>query len=150
MTPSIQVPPRLTAGSMVPMFHTYVRLRAASVCPRASRATTVRFQSTAGNMIQRITMFKVLDDAHVPEILDQYKTLETAAQKDGKPYIRECVARETIDDPRRQGYNIAAITTFDSLDDMKFYDENCEAHRKLKQFTLGKIEMPPTTIYMKN
>ena len=35
-------------------------------------------------------------------------------------------------DPRAQGYTLAAKTEFASADDMKYYDEECPAHKQLK------------------
>lgn len=53
-------------------------------------------------------------------------------QQDGKQYIRSVRAGSTYDDPRRQGFTLAVISEFDSVDDMKYYDEDCQAHAKLK------------------
>jgi hypothetical protein len=41
-------------------------------------------------------------------------------------------AGSTLEDQRRQGYTLAAVTEFASLDDMKFYDDNCQTHAQLK------------------
>jgi len=55
-------------------------------------------------------------------------------------------ATKSIDDPRRQGFKVVAVTKFDSLEDMKYYDEECMAHKKLKKFTFGKGGVPPLTV----
>lgn len=52
--------------------------------------------------------------------------------QDGKPYIVSVNAGPTIEDQRNQGYTLAAVSTFASLDDMKYYDTGCEAHDALK------------------
>ena len=37
-----------------------------------------------------------------------------------------------LDDPRSQGWTVVSKTEFASLDDMRYYDEQCEAHAALK------------------
>lgn len=49
--------------------------------------------------------------------------------QDGKPYILSVDAHQPANDPRTQGYNVLAHTTFSSFDDVKYYDEQCEAHK---------------------
>ncbi|KAJ9632236.1 hypothetical protein H2203_000640 [Taxawa tesnikishii (nom. ined.)] len=97
--------------------------------------------------IQRITMFKVPDPANVQPILDKYSSMLEEARKDGKPYILKAEANRTIGDPRNQGYAICARTTFASLEDMKYYDEECEAHKSLKATAKGKVDPPPLVLY---
>lgn len=36
------------------------------------------------------------------------------------------------DDPRSQGYTLVSKTEFASLEDLKFYDDECAAHGELK------------------
>jgi hypothetical protein len=68
--------------------------------------------------------------------------------QDGKPYILYLSAGATADDPRAQGYTVAAKTEFASLEDMRFYDEGCPAHSRLKAAAkdLGHTA-PPLTVY---
>lgn len=42
-------------------------------------------------------------------------------------------------DPRSQGYTLVSKTEFASMEDMKFYDDECPAHNELKGLvkTLG-------------
>ncbi|KXT17503.1 hypothetical protein AC579_3187 [Pseudocercospora musae] len=98
--------------------------------------------------IQRITSFKVHDEKDIAGILEQYKVLAAKNEKDGKPYILEIKARQTISDARNQGYNLVAMTKFKTLQDMKYYDVECEAHQALKKYNHGKISIPPLTMYM--
>jgi len=51
-----------------------------------------------------------------------------------------------VNDPRTQGYNVFANTTFSSLDDVKYYDEKCEAHAALKAFAKEKVAGPPMVL----
>lgn len=62
--------------------------------------------------------------------------------QDSKPYIVSAKANAVIPDPagRNQGFTIAANTIFASLDDMKYYDEDCEAHKAIKAFLKPKIQ----------
>lgn len=34
------------------------------------------------------------------------------------------------------------------MDDVKYYDESCEAHQKLKDFAKGKVEGPPLVLHV--
>ncbi|KAF1350615.1 stress responsive A/B barrel domain-containing protein, partial [Delphinella strobiligena] len=97
--------------------------------------------------IHRVTMFRVPLPANIQPILDQYAKLQQEAKKDGKPYILRCVANRTFDDPRNQGYTICAHTSFASVDDMKYYDEQCEAHAALKAVAKDKIDPPPLMMF---
>ncbi|KAJ5179797.1 Dimeric alpha-beta barrel [Penicillium capsulatum] len=82
--------------------------------------------------IERITLFKIPNEADVQRVLEQYKVLAKTATKDGKPYIVAAAVGQSIPDPRNKGFNISVKTTFASLEDMKYYDTECEAHKALK------------------
>jgi hypothetical protein len=62
--------------------------------------------------------------------------------QDGKPYILSCKANKLYSDPRSQGFTVAAQTTFASREDMKYYDEECEAHKALKGVVGPKVVGP--------
>jgi hypothetical protein len=118
--------------------------------------------------VHRTTLFKIPDTNNIQPILDKYSTLAQDAKKvhththtlhviifffsnlwskkNGKPYILRCVAGPVVNDPRSQGYTLAAQTTFGSLEDMKYYDEECEAHAALKAVAKGKVEAPPLMV----
>jgi len=124
--------------------------------------------STVAKMpVQRITMFKVADEADVPQFLEKYQTLAQDQQKvrgdciehwnnpqltrvhpkqDGKPYILSVEAQRPVNDPRTQGFNVLAQTTFSSLEDVKYYDEKCEAHASLKAFAKERVAGPPMVV----
>lgn len=53
--------------------------------------------------------------------------------QDGKPYILSLAAGPAYDDARSQGYTLVAKSEFKDLEDMKYYDEGCEAHSELKK-----------------
>ncbi|EAS29429.3 stress responsive A/B barrel domain-containing protein [Coccidioides immitis RS] len=82
--------------------------------------------------ITRVTLFKIPEEEHRQQVLAKYKTMARDALKDGKPYIRSVRAGSTFEDQRRQGYTLAVISEFDSVDDMKYYDNDCQAHASLK------------------
>ena len=71
-------------------------------------------------------------------------------QQDGKPYILRCVAGPAVADARSQGYTLGAQTTFASIEDMRYYDEQCEAHAALKAVAKGKVEPPPLMVCFDN
>jgi hypothetical protein len=50
----------------------------------------------------------------------------------GKPYILALHAGPLIEDPRSNGFTFAAKSEFSSVEDMKYYDTECEAHKTLK------------------
>ncbi|PHH77779.1 hypothetical protein CDD80_203 [Ophiocordyceps camponoti-rufipedis] len=55
-------------------------------------------------------------------------------KQNGKPYILSLVAGVTEDDSRRDGFTVVSKTEFAAMDDMRYYDDECEAHAKLKAF----------------
>ncbi len=97
-------------------------------------------------------MFKIPAKENQAKLLDLYRTLAASAKKvislflprwlrkrsshillqDGKPYILSLVAGQAHDDQRSQGYTVAAKSEFTTLEDMKYYDTDCEAHQTLK------------------
>ncbi|KAM0693562.1 hypothetical protein Q7P36_006818 [Cladosporium allicinum] len=96
--------------------------------------------------VQRITMFKVANEADIPQFLEKYQTLAQDQQKDGKPYILSVEANRPVNDPRTQGFNVLAQTAFSSQEDVKYYDEKCEAHASLKAFAKDKVAGPPMVV----
>ncbi|KAJ5777538.1 hypothetical protein N7520_000784 [Penicillium odoratum] len=97
--------------------------------------------------IERITLFKIPNDADADRLLEQYKILAKTASKDGKPYIVAAAAGKSIPDPRNRGFNISVKTTFASMEDMKYYDTECEAHKELKALAGPMKEDVMTTFY---
>jgi hypothetical protein len=87
----------------------------------------------SSNTIRRITLFKIPSPEGQARLIDIYRTLPARALKDGKPYILSATVGSTYDDARNQGYTLAALTEFATVDDMKFYDDQCEAHAELKK-----------------
>ncbi|OTB03900.1 hypothetical protein M426DRAFT_321396 [Hypoxylon sp. CI-4A] len=82
--------------------------------------------------IHRVTLFNVPKDEDIDFLLGQYQVLKQEALRDGKPYIQSVVAGRALPDDRSRGYTLVAKTTFSSLDDMKFYDNECGAHKRFK------------------
>ncbi|TQV93402.1 hypothetical protein V2A60_010186 [Cordyceps javanica] len=82
--------------------------------------------------VHRVTLFKLPKPEDVDRLIEQYKVLEATHQKNGKPYLRSVVIGKPEADPRAQGFTLCAKTEFASAEDMKYYDEECEAHKTLK------------------
>ncbi|KAH8428278.1 Dabb family protein [Aspergillus melleus] len=82
--------------------------------------------------IERITLFKIPNEEDRLRVLEQYKVLAKTAVKDGKPYITNVAVGQSFPDPRNKGFNVSVKTTFASLEDMQYYDSECEAHKALK------------------
>ncbi|KAK1985912.1 stress responsive A/B barrel domain-containing protein [Colletotrichum cereale] len=84
--------------------------------------------------IHRVTMFKITDEGQQKQLIEQYKVLQSEQKKDGKPYILSLAVGHAAEDPRAQGFTVVAKSEFASLDDMKYYDDECAAHAALKAF----------------
>ncbi|RDW81091.1 Dabb family protein [Aspergillus mulundensis] len=97
--------------------------------------------------IERITLFNIPDEAARDRVLEQYKILAKTAVKDGKPYIVAAAAGVSYPDPRNKGYNLSVKTTFASLEDMKYYDTECGAHKALKAVAAPVREDVLTTYF---
>ncbi|KAJ5101647.1 hypothetical protein NUU61_003869 [Penicillium alfredii] len=107
---------------------------------------THRLFTTAMAPIERITLFKIPNEADRDRVLEQYKVMAKTAVKDGKPYILAAAAGASFPDPRNKGYNLSVKTTFTSLEDMKYYDSECEAHKALKAIA-GPVKEDVLTTY---
>ncbi|KAB5580367.1 hypothetical protein GE09DRAFT_1212816 [Coniochaeta sp. 2T2.1] len=83
--------------------------------------------------VQRVTLFKIPSQEDKTRLTDIYRTMPVRALKDGKPYILSATVGPTYDDARNQGYTLAALSTFASVEDMKYYDNECTAHGELKK-----------------
>lgn len=57
-------------------------------------------------------------------------------------------ANGTYNDQRSNGFNFVAQTIFKSLGDMKYYDDECEAHTEIKGALKGHVQGPPLVVYM--
>ncbi|KAK2732449.1 hypothetical protein FQN57_002634 [Myotisia sp. PD_48] len=88
--------------------------------------------------ICRVTQFKIPSEEGQKQLLEVYSGMQRKALKDGKPYILSVRAGSTVDDPRRQGYTVAVVTEFASMEDMEYYDTECVAHKNLK-VVAGKV-----------
>ncbi|KAH6691205.1 hypothetical protein BKA61DRAFT_625419 [Leptodontidium sp. MPI-SDFR-AT-0119] len=84
--------------------------------------------------IRRITLFKIPGAEDQQKLMEIYKAMPVNALKDGKPYIESVDVGTAQEDQRAQGFTIAAISTFACLEDMQFYDSECAAHQKLREF----------------
>ena len=103
------------------------------------------------SQVHRVTYFKIADDEAKQKLLDMYKVIKSKALKvgkkflsglsgilirnqDQKPYIVAAEAGPTVPDKRNQGFNVAAKTTFASMEDFEFYDKECSAHKELRSY----------------
>lgn len=111
--------------------------------------------------VHRITMFKAPKADDQQKLIEQYKVVDatnqkvrqagrvrgprrliregpqrptwlTALHQDGKPYILSLAVGVAEEDPRSQGFTVVCKTEFASLDDLKYYDDECQAHQSLK------------------
>ncbi|PVH73686.1 hypothetical protein DL98DRAFT_606424, partial [Cadophora sp. DSE1049] len=80
----------------------------------------------------RITLFKIPRGEDQQKLLAIYKKIPKEALKDGKPYIISVEAGAAFADQRSQGYTVAVVSVFASKEDMVYYDNECEAHGRLK------------------
>ncbi|KAL7913513.1 hypothetical protein GGI35DRAFT_212158 [Trichoderma velutinum] len=120
-------------------------LNSKQITPRPSiqYPATLRFLSSASvkmaDRVHRITMFKLPSEESQKKLVEEYKTLRENNRKDGQPYILSMAAGPAEPDQRSQGFTFVAKSEFASLEDMKYYDEECVAHQALKKAagTLG-------------
>ncbi|KAF6806762.1 stress responsive A/B Barrel domain-containing protein [Colletotrichum musicola] len=96
--------------------------------------STQRVTDEMADRVHRVTMFKIADEAQRKRLIEQYQVLGSSHKKDGKPYILSMVVGPAMDDPRSQGFTLVAKTEFASLEDMRYYDDECAAHGALKTF----------------
>lgn len=68
--------------------------------------------------------------------------------QDGKPYILSIESGPTLDDSN-PNCNFVNKTIFKNLEDMKYYENECAAHKRLKARVASElaVEGPPTTVY---
>ncbi len=88
---------------------------------------------SAARVINRVTLFKIPSKEGQAKLIDMYRDMPTRALKDGKPYIISATVGPTFDDARNQGYTLAAHSVFATVEDMKYYDDECVAHGELKK-----------------
>lgn len=110
--------------------------------------------------IQRVYAFNVPNEEDIPGMVQAYRDLAEENQKvchttspssfpqmltqlqDGEKYILDIKAFKQDGDKFNQNYNFVAMTQFKDAEDMKFYDNECPAHQKLKDVGKGKTGPP--------
>ncbi|TLS22137.1 uncharacterized protein PpBr36_09784 [Pyricularia pennisetigena] len=102
----------------------------------------------SGTRIHRVTMFKLPNQEDQQKLLAAYEQMAKTQSKDGKPYILSLCAGAAAPDARSQGYTIVAKSEFASEADMKYYDEECQAHGELKKTAQSlSLADKPLTVY---
>ncbi|KAI9163267.1 Fusaristatin A biosynthesis cluster protein [Paramyrothecium foliicola] len=109
----------------------------------------LRRQNKMATSVHRVTMFKIPQEEDRQKLLEQYKVLSKTHEKDGKPYILSVYAGPAEEDQRSQGYTFVCKTEFANMDDMKFYDEDCEAHLGVKKVFRTLTVEGLLTVYFK-
>ncbi|RDA83750.1 hypothetical protein CP532_4992 [Ophiocordyceps camponoti-leonardi (nom. inval.)] len=84
--------------------------------------------------IHRVTLFKIPKPEDQTKLIEQYKVLLATNSKDGKPYILSLTAGIAEQDQRSQGFTVVSKTEFASIDDMRYFDDECKAHQDVKAF----------------
>ncbi|GAW23312.1 hypothetical protein ANO14919_128680 [Xylariales sp. No.14919] len=84
--------------------------------------------------IYRSTLFKVPSPVDQQRLIEAYRVLERDHQKgDGKPYILSMKTGTTMRDQRSRGWTVVSQAEFASVEDMRYYDEECKAHAELRE-----------------
>lgn len=86
----------------------------------------------SSSAVYRVTLFKIHSEEDQERLIDVYRGIKQKALKNGEPYILSATVGPTVDDTRNQGYTLAAMSTFASVEDMHYYDNECSAHAELK------------------
>lgn len=68
----------------------------------------------------------------LPRFISRSRKKANEEAQDGKPYILSLVIGPAEENPRSKGFTFVSKTEFANLDDMRFYDEQCPAHKVLK------------------
>lgn len=76
--------------------------------------------------------------------------IATNQTQDGRPYILSMTCGRAEASERAQGYTFVAKSEFASVEDMEFYDNDCELHMELKK-TAMTLQMGgiPLMVYFK-
>ncbi|KAF2674358.1 hypothetical protein BT63DRAFT_408555 [Microthyrium microscopicum] len=82
--------------------------------------------------IVRQTFFR-LPAEHHKAAEAAYEKMRGANKKDGRDYIVDLQVYKLHNDPRSGGFTFMARSVFSSLDDMRYYDDQDEAHTELKK-----------------
>ncbi|KAF3072903.1 hypothetical protein CFAM422_004578 [Trichoderma lentiforme] len=130
-------------------------LNSKQIAPRQSirYPAALRFLSSASvkmaDRVHRITMFKLPSEESQKKLIEEYKTLKENNRKDGHPYILSIAAGPAEPDQRSQGFTFVSKSEFASLEDMKYYDEECVAHQALKKVAMTLGVEGIMTVYFK-
>ncbi|KAL3418175.1 hypothetical protein PVAG01_09890 [Phlyctema vagabunda] len=84
--------------------------------------------------IRRITLFKVPNKEDQKTLIGIYQGMQANALKDGEQYILSVDVGQAQEDQRAQGFTVAAVSSFAGIEDMQYYDTECDAHKKLREF----------------
>ncbi|PHH89370.1 hypothetical protein CDD83_6192 [Cordyceps sp. RAO-2017] len=100
--------------------------------------------------IHRVTMFKIPSAGDRDKLLEQYQILQQNSKRDGRPYILSLVVGAAEADARAQGFTLVSKSEFASMDDMRYYDEQCPAHAALKAFAGAELAVDGVlTVYFR-
>ncbi|RDA91216.1 hypothetical protein CP533_3410 [Ophiocordyceps camponoti-saundersi (nom. inval.)] len=77
--------------------------------------------------IHRVTLFKVPKAEDQKKLIEQYKILLATNTK------------ATEQDSRSQGFTVVSKTEFASIDDMRYFDDECKAHQDVKAFVAKSL-----------
>ncbi|KAM3069354.1 hypothetical protein ACMFMG_005460 [Clarireedia jacksonii] len=83
--------------------------------------------------ITRVTMIKIAEGNHAIA-LKGFENFTKDQKRDGKAYILSMEAGPASGNVREQGFTFVTKSVFKNLEDMRFYEEECEAHNEFKKF----------------
>ncbi|QYT00699.1 Stress-response A/B barrel domain-containing protein [Trichoderma simmonsii] len=130
-------------------------LNSKQIAPRLSIQYPAAFRLLSSQSVKmadrvhRITMFKLPSEESQKKLIEEYKTLKENNRKDGQPYILSIAAGPAEPDQRSQGFTFVSKSEFASLEDMKYYDEECVAHQALKKVAMTLGVEGIMTVYFK-
>ncbi|KAL4968161.1 Dabb family protein [Aspergillus stella-maris] len=84
--------------------------------------------------ITRVTMIKLASEDSIPIALEGFKAFASSQKKEGEPYILSMQAGRAEGSVREQGYNFVTKSVFRSMDDMRYYENDCPAHNEYRVF----------------
>lgn len=102
-------------------------------------------ESSNPSPIQRLLLLKVPSQSNQDTIISLFASIRDKATRDGQPYILSLKGGSTssttfTSEARSQGYTVAVHTEFAGEADVRYWDDECAAHKELKRVIMPLTE----------
>lgn len=101
--------------------------------------------ASTANPIQRLLLLKVFSQSDQDTIISLFASIRDKATRDGQPYILSLKGGSTsstafTSEARSQGYTVVVHTEFAGEADVRYWDDECAAHKELKRVVMPLTE----------